>query len=424
MSEDSDPEPDAKVEEAPQADPNDWRGALRNGAGDLLMLCLLLQLWPTTGLIDPVRGNLWLLLNLALVFALFPVAVALHELGHAAVAWLLGMGVFRVRVGVGPMLYTRRFGLTRLEVRALGTRGHTTFSPPSGELLTPRLAGVALGGPLANALVLLGLFGLVGTRAFSERFWRGLFVGVQPLHALALAHLDILVSAIIPHTYRSGQRSDAALVGHYLRGVEPQERQQLIKGFYIQAAIAHTELDDLPAGLADLDEGLRRYPACVLLQIARGLHLFELGRVEEGAAVVRSFELDGVEEVYRRMLTYGLCLAAVLAPASDHAEELDGWSETILAASPNDAGALALRGFARLRCGDVDEGERLLAEAESSRAAISGRRGRADVASWIALGRLERGEVEAARGLLEEVRSDPTCPLAPHVERRVAAADG
>jgi regulator of sigma E protease len=137
--------------------------------------------------------------SLATLFAL-GVLVALHELGHLLAAKLLGIDVEQVHLGMGPPLFSWKWGRTRwavgplplgASVRLSGANPHQGGPPPPrGFLSQPpwRRALVLAAGPLANYLVALGL--LVSLYSFGTHVPVGLTIGsVEPGSAAARAGL-------------------------------------------------------------------------------------------------------------------------------------------------------------------------------------------------------------------------------------------
>jgi tetratricopeptide (TPR) repeat protein len=100
----------------------------------------------------------WLLLNVSLFFALLGLVVFAHELGHALAAWLLGLRVFTVRLGSGPLLASATLGGTEWVVGAVLSHGATVVGHPN--LRAARLKNflVTLAGPAVNGAFLVAAF--------------------------------------------------------------------------------------------------------------------------------------------------------------------------------------------------------------------------------------------------------------------------
>ena len=62
---------------------------------------------------DPIGT---VLRGLLVGFAASWIALMLHELGHAAAAWVVGVRIWGIRLGMGPTLWSGRIGETRLHL--------------------------------------------------------------------------------------------------------------------------------------------------------------------------------------------------------------------------------------------------------------------------------------------------------------------
>lgn len=108
------------------------------------------------------------------VFLLLNLLILIHELGHLLAARLAGIPVAGFSVGLGPKLWTRRWGRVEYSLRLIPLGGFVTPAAEEHEFRTfplrNRLAFFA-GGPLANILAALPLFAIlnVSQRGFSLR---------------------------------------------------------------------------------------------------------------------------------------------------------------------------------------------------------------------------------------------------------------
>jgi regulator of sigma E protease len=94
---------------------------------------------------------------------LLSLLILIHEAGHFAAARLMGIPVSGFSVGFGPRLWSRRWGRTEYSLRALPLGGFVVPGVSSDSefrafQLRRRLA-FFLGGPLANLVVAVPLFG-------------------------------------------------------------------------------------------------------------------------------------------------------------------------------------------------------------------------------------------------------------------------
>jgi tetratricopeptide (TPR) repeat protein len=140
------------------------------------------------------------LLNLTLFLALVYATVWPHEAGHVVAAWLLGLRVFGVVIGRGPVLLaTKRWG-TRLEVRASLDRGVTWVGHRSTRFFRLRHCLMVLAGPLVNALLAVAL-AWPGMPAHPERS-RPRGVWLFPRHLFAAANLVVMAGNLLPYKFR------------------------------------------------------------------------------------------------------------------------------------------------------------------------------------------------------------------------------
>jgi regulator of sigma E protease len=98
------------------------------------------------------------------VFAVLSLLIVVHEAGHLLAGRLVGIPIASFSVGLGPRLWSRRWGRVEYVLRALPLGGFVVPAVEEPELrsipLGRRLV-FFLGGPLANLVVTLPLFALL-----------------------------------------------------------------------------------------------------------------------------------------------------------------------------------------------------------------------------------------------------------------------
>lgn len=115
--------------------------------------------------------------RLAQFWLVWSALLLLHEGGHAVSAWRQGLGVRRVTVGVGPVLWRGRHDDTQIVLRAVPLAGMTTLrKPPAVATPSPEVAESArwgafgeqvrtlAGGVLATLALAVGVSALVAAR--------------------------------------------------------------------------------------------------------------------------------------------------------------------------------------------------------------------------------------------------------------------
>ncbi|MFT3880087.1 MAG: M50 family metallopeptidase [Gemmatales bacterium] len=118
----------------------------------------------------------------ALLVVLFWIPLlALHEAGHALVAWLLGWRVVMIVIGMGRVLGSFRIGTAQVEVRIAPVEGFVRCYPTNLFLPGLKNALIFLAGPgveLLLAWIILVVIGpdqlLAPTDDYSIIFWQSL----------------------------------------------------------------------------------------------------------------------------------------------------------------------------------------------------------------------------------------------------------
>ena len=124
------------------------------------------------------------------------VAIAVHEFGHAAGAFVASIPVYRIVIGTGPVLWLCRLRHAAIEVRVVPMVGHVEAYPSVNDC-GGRRALFVICGPMAN----LALFGLLLTLLPSD------LATATPLITLAAAQMVVVLMTLWP-----GQNNDGRLL--------------------------------------------------------------------------------------------------------------------------------------------------------------------------------------------------------------------
>jgi regulator of sigma E protease len=134
------------------------------------------------------------------ILALLSLLILLHELGHLVAAKRAGIPVAGFSVGLGPKLWTRRWGQVEYSLRALPLGGFVMLDVTDEEELRAiplrkRLA-FYLGGPLANLLAALPALAVLNGIASGASFYQ---LAVLPFRQVAASCWQLLgVLASLP----------------------------------------------------------------------------------------------------------------------------------------------------------------------------------------------------------------------------------
>lgn len=170
------------------------------------------ELWIAVGVLSLVLGlfaaevatnyHPGKLVGLLFVVAWVPL-IALHELGHAAAAWLVGWRVGHVVVGFGRTVWRARIGTAVLELRMYPVMGFATSVPMDLRLPRVKDAFVYFGGPGVELLLAGALVWAVGTETFFAASGDPAVIAAQ---AVGIAALAGAVFNLIPTTVPIGGR--------------------------------------------------------------------------------------------------------------------------------------------------------------------------------------------------------------------------
>lgn len=243
------------------------------GAVLLLLGVMILGGWLLTGLLWPL--GVMLLQTFYLSFIL----ILLHELSHIAAGWLLGGCVFGLHLGMGRLLLQRWLGNFYVGVSLLPASGICFVGFPPGKGTRVRFGLTVLAGPLFHLLLALLLMSdLHDSLGLPEDGW------ILPFFFLNWLMLSLnLWPWLKVQTAMGVAQGDGAQLWQLLCGRITTE--QLQQNYYHLAASFALQQRQEAKALAEITDGLARYPANPLLRQLHGYLLLRQQRVVESLAL-------------------------------------------------------------------------------------------------------------------------------------------
>ncbi len=354
-------------------------------------------------------------------------SVVLHEVGHAVLAWLTGMGVVEVCLGSGPLLWSIRRGGTEWAVRSLPTCG---FVRPGVEgIRGGRLAHVltSLGGPAVNlALMSIGL--TLGTLTVLEPPVP--MDGVTFWDVVVIVNGLIAAMSLIPLSYSSedgGGVTDGMSMLRFL--VSRRRTLDTWIGGWVRAHVEEF------VGRGEEERALRiaerwneRYPGVLMLRLALAEALMRCGAKacrgarERAITLLRELLSDGEGASPERVLVQATLARCLVCGTADDLDEANTLSEEALAIAPDVAEVLAARAAVLVKRGWFAQGVTLLQKVLAGRESAFQR---SRCAVRIAELEWEQGERRQARKYLDHaVALDSDHPELRAFEHRIAAEVG
>ncbi|MBU6402301.1 MAG: tetratricopeptide repeat protein [Verrucomicrobia bacterium] len=342
-----------------------------------------------------------------------------HELGHFLAARALNVPVLSVSIGLAQPVFRGKIFGCQIAVNRIPVGGRTVPCYTNARHLHSKLAVIVAGGPLSN----LALAGLVA-RYLPPTDWASLPVdsGLLPLQILLVANLILFVTAVFPHTSRTGhglQASDGMLLLWAILG-----RQSKLFGL---AAAGHRfkafeliEAQRLPEAEAVLTAALKEFPDDLYLLNDLSLVRLHLGQIEESRSQFADLlSRPDMEPGMRTMLLNNVAYTDVLLNRPELLDEADRYSREALSQASFHPSILGTRGAVLVELGQLDKGIALLRQAMDKHTDAPGK---AYSACHLAIAELRRGNAAAARQSFELARSlSPKCFLLDRVQQELAS---
>jgi hypothetical protein len=347
-----------------------------------------------------------------------------HELAHAAIGRLLGVRVFGVTVGFGPVIFCRRIFGINWEARLWPLGGGTMMASPPQKNSRWRIFGAVFAGPILHGvlifaamavlafLLILRVWFKVDTSTVS--FWIILFLTCN----LLLVIFNLLpVKAATP----SGQLGTDGWQLFHLAFQKPDEQEIQDQSYYVMEALDGLRRSDSGAALRWIEQGLVNYPDQPTLRNVQAAALIETERYSEAREVLRS--LLSSEETkntpFKFLLYNNIAYADLLLKNPDLLPEAEKFSADAYRQMWWMPEIVGTRGTVLVEMGKLEEGMGLLREAMGR---SKNSRSRAANACHLAVAESRAGHAEQGRLYFELARKlDPKCYLLGQTARTVGA---
>jgi hypothetical protein len=237
--------------------------------------------WPLFLLAGAQRGSQHLqMASIILAAVFYPLAVVLHELGHALTGLCLGLEVGAITIGFGPTLAQFQLGGLPVRFHTGLLSGRVYFGSASRRLLRTRLWIATLLGPATNAALVALAVHCWGTVESS--------IGSNALMLWVIVNSMLVGIAIVP--YRStefGQayRSDGLALLEIPRTPDSKLTIYLSASPLMRAWYRY-EVRDYAAAKMSAAEALARAPESAVARVILAASLINLEDYAEAAALM------------------------------------------------------------------------------------------------------------------------------------------
>jgi Tfp pilus assembly protein PilF len=388
--------------------------ATRRNLNSTILWYILL---PASGLLLLLFSpNSWLGYMFLFIFAGLLVCIPLillHELSHALVAHALSFRVFAIHLGLGKVLFSRRFLGIAWTVHLVPSSGATMVSGPEMYNYRARIFLIHLAGPLFHIL----LNGLL--------VWLNRTFGVAgPGYDVVLwANICLLFTNLFPHKAQiaigsAGSDGWAMLNAPRLTHEELRNRYA---SYHIYEAVSAVESGDTQSARAIAEKGLALYPDNA--NMLNGLGYVYLNSQEYKKS--RQIFLQALQSdqelpiATKAMLLNNVAFANLMLGEPNLLEEADDFSQQAYQLLSWEPAITGTRGGVLVALGRPDEGLELLQNALGK---SFDKRGKAIDACLIAWGEWKRGNPEKTDSYLALARQlDPGCYVLEKVQEKINA---
>ncbi len=293
------------------------------------------------------------------LFLLFWIPLlAIHELGHALMAKMLGWKVHEIVIGFGPTIWQTRIGETKLVVKLAPVEGYVLPTPIQMRNLRRNSAMIYAAGPGAE-LMLLGILIVV----FG---WDGIFGNSEAIGHIALKScaVAILLGAgfnLVPFKTQGGVSDGLGIISSPFLSQESIELR-LLSG-ELQSIRRRIDDGESQLALTATQRLNERFPNNEPLQLLHVQTLAAADQLEEARRISQEkIQSDAQLDHNRQRWLHQQAKIELNADKPSYLV-LDLALQKGLAVSPRSAELLATKGASLVLRGRIEEGGNMLADA-------------------------------------------------------------
>jgi len=359
----------------------------------------------------------WILLGFAVGSLMLIALTPLHELAHAAMAFVLGVRVYRFQIGwFGRQLLHFHIGRCLVEVRSVPLGGLVQVAHRTPRLARIKQMMVVAAGPAVHLGLVLGA-GSLRTSGPLEG-WTDWWTNVVLLGNLAALFVNLFPSQ---HSSPNGPVPNDGLQLLMLMRWSRSEAEQQPLLYYCLECLDLRRRRNFEAALAVCAEGDEQFPNRLPLRMCRGLCEIDLSRFEAARQTFLDFRGNPeVTPAADAILLNNVAWVDLLTGDPSLLTEAGECSARAFQAIPWVPEIKGTRGSVLIEQGEVSEGMELVRQALEDN---EDHANKALNAAFLALGYVRQGAIKEAQAMSELSRRwDRRCPLSERVLREMAEA--
>lgn len=357
----------------------------------------------------PTRGVGLLFLDVSVIQLFVLISTVLHELGHAIAGHLVGIRVFSIEIGKGPVVYEFLAARIRWRIHVIVFGGITRGIPFTAHLFRLKEMIYVLGGPMANAVL---LFASINLLPLDETFKPTIFYGFMPMLLIALSNLLLLIYSLWPHMVNSiaGKTPNDGLLLLKIWRFDKTKIEETLAARYLYEAIECRLQKDIIGTQKWIEDGLRQFPDNLRLKMsAAGIFYLQKKYPEAMRAYALLVGRHQKHENLDSLLLNDIAYSCVLTGRRELLARADICSRLALKRMPWMVYFKGTRGSVLVELGKYDEGLKLLYDAMQNHPEKSGQ---ALNACYIGIAEARQGNLVESRNYFAIARKlDPDCVL-------------